>query len=57
MSNDFVRIYFVTTFMLSLLAHLFMDGKPRSNINYEFKKWFVDVVFMIPIYGRIMGWW
>lgn len=53
---DWVVTYYFIFIILGLIGESYFHGKPKDEkhdvVTYIFK-----VIFNIPVFGRIFGWW
>lgn len=53
---DWIAWYLIFWLVISLIVNLVIHGKAKEGY-YDFRIWFVAGLLMLPVYGRIFGWW
>lgn len=58
MSNwDWVQWYYAVNIGIGIGAAMYLDGETKKQTTHSMDAHFANILFAMPIIGRVFGWW
>lgn len=56
---DWVKVYTIVIITIAIVGPMMWNGQRKSehNCRYDWCDGFIGIIIMLPIYGRIFGYW